>query len=87
MYIGYIGKNKKESWLTVDSDLIKIRKKSLLSNYSKLAILSILAAYEKCDYIYVNDKFSDKVKINSLGNFISYTLNHDISPDFVARTP
>lgn len=80
MYIGAIGKNKKEIKLTVDSGLIKMRQTFLLNNYVKLAILSILAGYEKCDYIYVNDRFDRKVKIKSLENFISYTLNHDVAP-------
>jgi len=80
MDIGAIGKNEKKINFIADSGLVKMKQIYLLNNYSKLAILSILAGYEKCDYIYVNDRFSKKVEIKSLNNFISYTLNHNIAP-------
>lgn len=75
-----IGKIKeKNKYLAITDSRIKFDG-LFLDNFTKLAILTILAGYHKSDNIIINDYFSKKVKIRNLNSFISYILNHKIAP-------
>lgn len=80
MLLGSLGEKNNEKKIEVDTDLIKLGRSFILDNFTKLSILAILAGYKGYDYIYVNDNLGEKIKLDRLGSFISYTLNHDIAP-------
>lgn len=77
MEIGQIKKNKKK--ISVDSSALGLDN-IFLNNFTKLAILTILAGYNKSNDININDHFSDKIDIKKLNSFLSYILNHKIAP-------
>jgi 7-cyano-7-deazaguanine synthase in queuosine biosynthesis len=51
-----------------------------LDNFTKLAILTVLAGYNKSNGILLNDIFSKKINVNKLNSFLSYIINHRIAP-------
>src|SRR3989338_3947655 len=77
MNIGKI--SNKNSHLITTND-VDIKPSALLDNYTKLSILTALAAYKKTDYIYVDDQFDKKINLKLLGNFMSYVVNHPNAP-------
>lgn len=77
MNIGKI--SNKNSHLITTND-VDIKPSTLLDNYTKLSILTALAAYKKTDYIYVDDQFDKKINLKLLGNFMSYVVNHPNAP-------
>lgn len=52
--IGEIGKRKgqKIDYKKIDSNLINLKNDDLLDVFTKVAILTLLAGYKKCDYIF-----------------------------------
>jgi len=75
-----IGKIKSgNTYSTITGSFINFNR-LFLDNFTKLAILTILAGYKKSDKIIINDKFSPKVNLKKLNYFISYILNHQIAP-------
>lgn len=75
-----IGKITKENKYVSVADSIIDFNSLFLDNFSKLAILAILAGYGQSDNITINDSFSKKTDIKKLNSFISYILNHRIAP-------
>ncbi len=76
--IGKIGQKKdnKIDYEGVDSNLINLENKDLLDAFTKVSILTLLAGYKKCDYIFVDDKFKEDVDLKKLSRYLSYVLNH-----------
>lgn len=75
-----IGKIFNKNSLLITTSDITIKPETLLDNYTKLAILTTLAAYKKTEYVYVDDMFNKKINLKFLGNFMSYVINHPIAP-------
>lgn len=80
MKIGTIRDGKIAKGFLIDTDLINLESEFVLDNFTKLAIITIIAGYKKCDHIYVNDRFTKKLNLRNLDYFISYILNHPIAP-------
>lgn len=76
--IGEIGKRKgqKIDYKKIDSNLVNLQNDDLLDVFTKVAILTLLAGYKKCDYILVDDKFNKNIDLKKLSRYLSYVLNH-----------
>lgn len=76
--IGKIGEKKgqKIDYQEIDSNLINLKNDDLLDAFTKVAILTILAGYKKCDYIFVDDEFNKNIDLKKLSRYLSYVLNH-----------
>lgn len=76
--IGKIGEKinqRRIDYQEIDSELINLVNTDLLDAFTKVAILTVLAGYKKCDYIFVDDKFN-KIDLKKLSRYLSYVLNH-----------
>lgn len=75
--IGKIGDRvgQKIEYQEINSKLIRLVNADLLNAFAKIAILTVLAGYKKCDYIFVDDKFN-KINLKRLSRYLSYVLNH-----------
>ncbi len=75
-----IGKIKLgNSYATITDSFVNFNR-LFLDNFTKLAILTILAGYKKSDEIIINDEFPKEVNLKKLSSFTSYILNHQIAP-------
>jgi 7-cyano-7-deazaguanine synthase in queuosine biosynthesis len=76
--IGKIGQKKgnKIDYTRINSNLINLENKDLLDAFTKVSILTLLAGYKKCDYIFVDDKFNENIDLKKLSRYLSYVLNH-----------
>lgn len=75
--IGKIGDKvgQRIDYQEINSRLINLVNVDLLDAFTKVAILTVLAGYKKCDYISVDDKFN-KIDLKKLSRYLSYVLNH-----------
>ncbi len=64
----------------LDTNNVPVSDPSLLDNFTKLAVLTVLAAYRKENIIKVADEFSPNIDRKKLGRFMSYVVNHPIAP-------
>ena len=76
--IGKIGQKigRRINYQEINSNLINLINNDLLDAFTKVAILTVLAGYKQCDYIFVDDKFNEKIDLKKLSRFLSYVLNH-----------
>jgi len=76
--IGKIGRkiSQRISYQEINSNLISLINTNLLDAFTKVAILTVLAGYKQCDYVFVDDKFNDYIDLKKLSRYLSYILNH-----------
>lgn len=55
---------------------VRLKNSDFLDTLTKTAILTTLAGYKQCDYIYVFDKFNRNINLRKLSRYLSYILNH-----------
>ena len=63
--IGKIGQKigRKINCQEINSNLINLTNNDLLDAFTKVAILTVLAGYKRCDYIFIDDKFNNDIDL------------------------
>ncbi len=76
--IGQIGQKigRGIDYQEINSNLINFKNNDLLGAFTKVAILTVLAGYKQCDYIFVDDKFNANIDLKKVSRYLSYVLNH-----------
>ncbi len=60
----------------INSNFINLTNNDSLDAFTKVAVLTVLAGYKQCDYIFVDDKFNNDIDLKKLSRYLSYVLNH-----------